>query len=595
MKNLTVSFFFGLCFMASSHAAQLPLKTIRCDFSEGIPETFTLIDADGNTPSADTGKYGFAVGNPWVTYYVESESNDVAVSTSWYSTSGTSSDWMILPALTIESADCLLSWRAMATDKYFSDGYEVYVSESGTDIADFNTAQPLFSVAAEEASWQRHSVSLADYVGKTIHIAFVNNSTDCAMLYLDDIFAGKPNAVNMKVSALPFVKPNEPITISGQVFTDLTTSQQGFTVGCNYGEKSFSANYADAVVNPGENVTFTLDTDITLALNETAELQLWVEHDGQRVEQTFSITGCITKVVAEEITGSWCGFCVRGIAAMQELKEKHPESFIGIAVHGDDFLEVDDYLSYIYSLSRASGYPHGIVNRNKEWSGDPADFSRYYEEAVNGGVKGSVKLTVTAEEDGSYTAKTNNVVAYGCTDGHYQMGYVIVENDVYEENDNRYVQQNYYSDGELGEMGGFENLPKIITDFHFDDVARGVVEDVKGIEGSLPRIMTAGKTYTHETNFTLPANVLDAANVEIVALLLDTRNGSVVNADAVKLGNDPTSGVTFDSNPPTDERTELFTVDGKRVDSRHARKGIYIQRTTSGGKTTVRKIVLDAA
>ena len=63
MKNLTVSFLLGLCFMVSIHAAQPHLHTVRCDFSEGIPDTFTLIDADGNTPSSDTGKYGFAVGN----------------------------------------------------------------------------------------------------------------------------------------------------------------------------------------------------------------------------------------------------------------------------------------------------------------------------------------------------------------------------------------------------------------------------------------------------------------------------------------------------------------------------------------------------
>lgn len=591
MLKETVTFLFGLCLMASVHAAQPPLRTIRCDFSEGIPESFTLIDADGNTPSADTGKYGFAVGSPWVAYYVESEGNDVAVSTSWYATSGTSSDWMILPALMVESADCQLSWRAMATDKYFPDGYDVYVSESGTSLSDFHTSQPLFSVAAEQASWQHHTVSLADYVGKTIHIAFVNNSTDCALLYLDDLFAGSPSAVNMQVSTLPFVKPGEPVTFSGQVFTDLSAAQQGFTVGCTYGGKTFTADYADAVVHPGEAVPFSLDTDISLALDETAVWQLWVEHDGQRVEQTFSITGCITKVVAEEITGSWCGFCVRGIAAMKELEEKHPDSFIGIAVHGGDFLEVDDYLSYIYSLSRASGYPHGIVNRNKEWSGDPADFSHFYEEAANGSVKGRVKLTVRAEEDGSYVAGTSNVVAYGCTDGHYQMSYLIVENDVYEENDSRYVQKNYYADGELGEMGGFEHMPYAITDFHFNDVARGYVGDVKGVEGSLPRIMAAGRSYAHEVHFALPETVLHADNVTVVALLLDTRNGSVVNADAVRLGDQVSSGMAESQVRHGADHTELYGIDGRRVDEGHAHHGLFLQRTISGGRTTVRKLL----
>ena len=49
------------------------------------------------------------------------------------------------------------------------------------------------------------------------------------------------------------------------------------------------------------------------------------------------------KVVVEEGTATWCGFCPRGIVGVQEMKKKYPDSFIGIAAHRDDPLEPTSY------------------------------------------------------------------------------------------------------------------------------------------------------------------------------------------------------------------------------------------------------------
>lgn len=86
----------------------------------------------------------------------------------------------------------------MARDKDFRDGLKVYVSEKGTSVGDF-TAPPIFSLPKEANNWTEHEVSLADYVGKTIHIAFVNDSKDKAALYLDDLFVGIPSHITMSL------------------------------------------------------------------------------------------------------------------------------------------------------------------------------------------------------------------------------------------------------------------------------------------------------------------------------------------------------------------------------------------------------------
>lgn len=180
---------FMLCCLALADSmAQDAASEIRCGFDGGIPSSFTLIDADGNTPSSDLGKYGFSVGTPWVAYYVEKEQNFVAASTSWYEQNGTSSDWLILPPITIKDAEAIVSWRAKATDSRYSDGYAVYVTTGeGQSVADFDTTAPLFSTKAEAPTWTRHSINLAQYVGQTVRIAFVNNSTDCSVLNANNV------------------------------------------------------------------------------------------------------------------------------------------------------------------------------------------------------------------------------------------------------------------------------------------------------------------------------------------------------------------------------------------------------------------------
>ena len=55
---------------------------LNCDFSKGIPDTFTLYDADGNSPSVDMERLGFRTGVSWLAYYIETERNRVACSTS---------------------------------------------------------------------------------------------------------------------------------------------------------------------------------------------------------------------------------------------------------------------------------------------------------------------------------------------------------------------------------------------------------------------------------------------------------------------------------------------------------------------------------
>lgn len=580
----------ALCWLSTGMAAQAAGDGARYDFTNGIPADFTLIDADGNTPSADIAHYGFSVGTPWVAYYVESEQNHVAASTSWYAQSGTSDDWMILPAVSVETADAVVAWRARATDANFSDGYAVYISESGDAIEDFDKAHPLFTTAAESAEWTYHSASLGAYVGKTVHIAFVNNSTDCSLLYIDDVFVGTPQPARVISGMRPIVKPTNEIIVQGTVTTDMAGPVKGFTVGYEWDGKTGQVEFNDTELVPGESVPFSISTGSYIEEGGSATFTIWAEAGGRRSQTEATVTSRVNKVVAEELTGSWCGWCVRGIVALEETKKAHPEQFIAIAVHGNDFLESPEYTGYIAGLIGSSGYPNSVVNRDRNTAGDPEYIPVRFEQKASAPIEGYVTLE-TGGEDGLYEATAKVALNSNGLDGRYRMAYAIVENDVYEEGNSNYVQHNSYAGGANGEMGGYEDLPEYVTDFHFQDVARGTIGDPSGIEGSLPLRMDAGREYVTTESFTLPETVLNVDNVYIVAMLIDTRSSGIVNADMAKLTADDPAGIANPGVNTEPERVEIYTLDGRRVAEGSLVPGIYIRRTVSGGKATTEKFI----
>ena len=580
----------ALCWLSTGMAAQAAGDGARYDFTNGIPADFTLIDADGNTPSADIAPYGFSVGTPWVAYYVESEQNHVAASTSWYAQSGTSDDWMILPAVSVETADAVVAWRARATDANFSDGYAVYISEGGDAIEDFDKAHPLFTTAAESAEWTYHSISLDGYVGKTVRIAFVNNSTDCSLLYIDDVFVGTPQSARVISGMRPIVKPTDEIIVQGTVTTDMAEPVKGFTVGYEWDGKTGQVEFNDTELVPGESVPFSISTGSYIEEGGSATFTIWAEAGGRRSQTEATVTSRVNKVVAEELTGSWCGWCVRGIVALDETKKAHPEQFIAIAVHGNDFLESPEYTDYIAGLIGSSGYPNSVVNRDRNTAGDPEYIPVRFEQKASAPIEGYVTLE-TGGEDGLYEATAKVALNSNGLDGRYRMAYAIVENDVYEEGNSNYVQHNSYAGGANGEMGGYEDLPEYVPDFHFQDVARGTIGDPSGIEGSLPLRMDAGREYVTTESFTLPETVLNVDNVYIVAMLIDTRSSGIVNADMAKLTADDPVGIAGPGVNTEPERVEIYTVDGRRVAEGSLVPGIYIRRTVSGGKATTEKFI----
>lgn len=150
-----------------------------------FPAGWSLFNIDGITPASNVAYVNAA----WVRRedFKTNVSDSCAFSTSWYSPAGKADDWMFTPAIGPLPANCILKWNAVAYDALYPDGYEVRVMTQEPTAENILTSTVLFTEGAENSSWTERKVSLSDYAGLTVYIAFRNISTDMFLLAIDDI------------------------------------------------------------------------------------------------------------------------------------------------------------------------------------------------------------------------------------------------------------------------------------------------------------------------------------------------------------------------------------------------------------------------
>ena len=127
MNHILRTFIFLLSITTLQANGQEPV--FHEDFSNGIPETFSLFDRDCLTPKDGL---GYPAKTAWAAWTDPDDAdNGIAASVSYYSNGGAANDWMVLPKIQMpeDSASCQLYWRSRSAFDTFKDGYVVVVNE----------------------------------------------------------------------------------------------------------------------------------------------------------------------------------------------------------------------------------------------------------------------------------------------------------------------------------------------------------------------------------------------------------------------------------------------------------------------------------
>ncbi|MFZ1705505.1 MAG: choice-of-anchor J domain-containing protein [Saprospiraceae bacterium] len=531
------------------------------NFEDGMGDMI-LINADNRTPAPQLSDFVDA----W-TAYEFFENNFSAVSISWYAPPGKSDDWMITPIVSGITEKTVLNWKAMAVDEAYPDGYEVLISENGSpEIADFKKL--LVRVNRENPELTDRSLSLADFAGKDIRIAFRNISNDMFLLLVDDIEVVILKDFDMKVSLFA-VDKYSPINTAAEVRYEITNNGSetvtDFTFEWTDGENVYTENVGGQTLKYGQGYSNLLSMTPTEAKNYELAIEVTQVNGNsdQYIDDNFGVSSLTAvsktiprKMIAEEATGTWCVWCPRGSVFMEKMKHDFPNDFIGIAVHNEDPMMIADYDTPFGDY--ISGFPSVVINRDIDI--DPADMPDYFSGIVS---RQYAPIEVNANhkiENGIITVSGDVTFYTQLDDAKFNVVGIILEDNV-KGTTSAYNQGNAYAGGSNGVMGGYEILPDPVpaSQMVYQEVARALPLGFLGSGNIIPEVVNVGSVFPFNFNYTLPTNqkkeniyaAVFVTNEEGVAVGGESTDALYTNVDQVEVVEklaifpNPTNDITF--------------------------------------------------
>jgi len=302
------------------------------------------------------------------------------------------------------------------------------------------------------------------------------------------------------------------ITLSGEA-TPSTDNSVTFIVmddlGNNVTNNSTFTLNGNTITNPhvfDTNGTYTVEaTYVTTTNNTLTSNTLSLE-----ITNTHS-----TKVMVEDYTGTWCGYCPRLAYKIDQLSQNNSK-VIPVAIHNGDSM-APSFGSTLENAAGISGFPTGKINRTITWNETDSQVLNELNNqknvglAIDSNISGST-LTVTAKVhfSGNITGSTKLVV-YVLEDG------IIASQANYMNNDS---SSPWYQAG--NPMPNFEH----------NNVARAALTNVLGDDVTAPSFI--GNSFSKDFTYSIPASY-DTANLEIVAFVVDA-TGKTINVQYVKAG-----------------------------------------------------------
>jgi len=325
----------------------------------------------------------------------------------------------------------------------------------------------------------------------------------------------------------------------------ITSFSASYSVG---GGAAVTSTFTGLSIPPMTTYAFTCTTPYTVPAGNQS-VTMWVTEAGDPVLTNDTLGTQINgvasfptkKVMVEECTGTWCGYCVRGIVYMDSLYKNYKDNACIVSIHDQDSMSMQSVSTEDYdawSGTMISGYPSIILDR--AYVDDPSNWFPYIPTMNSWFGFADMGLTMTIS--GSTLTAQATVTPAMDLNGSYQLEFVVEENNVFDPiggdaTSGDWSQHNYYAtDVGAGTLAGcgynftdsssggaVAGDPPMYMHYHFVDrytAPADVNSTPNGIAGSLPATMTAGTAYTYSTPFTIGSR-WNSNNLSVIAMLID--------------------------------------------------------------------------
>lgn len=535
-----------------------------------------------------------------------------------------SDQWLITEPITITEANTLISWMVVAYDNTARNMFKVLLSEGGVEKEDFNVeivSSSLQGKSQEIASGSRRAV-IQGYEGKTIRLAFVGYDNTKTMMGFGDIHVAPYYIEIRNAKELQHLVSNGDVAIPVTMRMSTPVAAKGFTAVLRT-DDGYEATYTDPSTSFSKSKVSTVNfsfSGIDLPLGETIGYTLTITPNMEGASSSV-FTGLLTNAkasyynnaVVEEGTGSWCGWCPRGIAFMNYYCDTYNDLGMGkvipLMLHSGDKMQVgtaseytNAFVSYMQKNLEFPGYPYCGLNRKS--GGDPSEID------VLGTIKSKtfsqLNILETFSDEGAAKEIKLHLGGYLTFDAEEfdaKLSVAVIENGVTGKN-SEWNQQTYYGKYSINDIKAaygneiakyfekFVNRPSgyvPFTEMEYNEVARGIFPSFEG--ESILGSWTAETMKEMEITIPIPTLVNNIENVSVVAIMTNS-NGEIIASDimpysewnkpwaSVKAANGNTLNAAAARNAeglgiktPCDAEVAVYTVDGKLLYNGHVRAG----------------------
>lgn len=294
--------------------------------------------------------------------------------------------------------------------------------------------------------------------------------------------------------------------VTGQVITFTVTNNNGDVL------TNEATIMIDGIAIAGN--TFTSDAVGTFEakasyLGIESETVILTFHDGSEIN-------FVKRLLIEDYTGTWCGYCPRVAHAIEKVKEQ-TENVVAVGIHRPSSVVTspvyDPYnfdASDLEAMLGANGYPKGFLNRRTQWlSPEPNNINQAI--SLTQGVNPKLGVAMSSTVEGGIINLEVNA-KFSKDFSNLKLVVYVLENGLL------YDQHNYTS---------YYNDVDILVNFEHNHVLRATLTPLLG-EAINNSETVINNVYTRTFSVPVPSNVANAANIEFVAFLVD-QAGNAIN------------------------------------------------------------------